>query len=45
VVDDASRPLTDAAAAEVARQLAMRYRTLQEAGLDAGSPAALRVFN
>jgi hypothetical protein len=45
VVDDANRPLTDAAAAEVERQLAMRYRTLHEAGLDAGSPAALRVFN
>ena len=45
VVDDAARPLTAAAAAEVARQLAARYRALQEAGLDAGSPAALRVFN
>jgi len=45
VVDDANRPLTDAAAAEVERQLEQRYRTLAEAGLDAGSPAALRVFN
>jgi hypothetical protein len=45
VVDDAGRPLTAPAAAEVGRQLATRYRTLQEAGLDAGSPAALRVFN
>jgi hypothetical protein len=45
VVDDAGRPMTEAAAAEVARQLALRYRTLHEAGLDAGSPAALRVFN
>mgnify|MGYP002129567100 CR=1 FL=1 len=35
----------DAAAAEVERQLEQRYRTLAEAGLDAGSPAALRVFN
>ncbi len=45
VVDDAGQPMTDAASAEVARQLAMRYRSLQDAGLDAGSPAALRVFN
>ena len=45
VVDDANRPLTDAAAAEVERQLTMRYGSLHEAGLDAGSPAALRVFN
>jgi hypothetical protein len=45
VVDDANRLLTDAAAAEVERQLTMRYRSLHEAGLDAGSPAALRVFN
>jgi hypothetical protein len=45
VVDDAGQPMTDAAAAGVARQLAGRYASLQEAGLDAGSPAALRVFN
>jgi hypothetical protein len=45
VVDDAGQPMTDAAAAGVARQLAMRYLSLQDAGLDAGSPAALRVFN
>ncbi len=45
VVDDAGRALAEAAAGEVGRQLAMRYRTLREAGLDAGSPAALRVFN
>jgi hypothetical protein len=45
IVDDASRPMTESAAAEVGRQLAMRYRTLREAGLDAGSQAALRVFN
>jgi hypothetical protein len=45
VVDDAGQPMTDAAAAGVARQLAMRYRSLEDAGLDAGSPAALRVFN
>jgi hypothetical protein len=45
VVDDAGQPMTDSAAAGVARQLAMRYLSLQDAGLDAGSPAALRVFN
>jgi hypothetical protein len=45
VVDDAGQPMTDAAAAGVARQLAIRYRSLEDAGLDAGSPAALRVFN
>ena len=45
VVDDAGQPMTDAAAAGVARQLAVRYRSLEDAGLDAGSPAALRVFN
>ena len=45
VVDDAGRPLTDAAAAGVDRQLAMRYRSLAQAGLDAGSAPALRVFN
>lgn len=45
VVDDAARPLTDAAAAAVARQLGQRYAALAEAGLDAGSSPALRVFN
>ncbi len=45
VVDDAGQPMTDSAAAGVARQLHMRYLALQDAGLDAGSPAALRVFN
>ena len=37
--------MTAAAAAGVAQQLAGRYASLQAAGLDAGSPAALRVFN
>lgn len=45
VVDDAGRPFTAAASAEVGRELAARYASLQEAGLDAGSTAALRVFN
>lgn len=45
VVDDAGRPFSPAAAAEVARELAARYAALRTAGLDAGSTAALRVFN
>jgi len=45
LIDDADRPLTDAAAGTVMRQLSMRYRSLEEAGLSAGSVAALRVFN
>lgn len=45
LVDDAGRALTMSAVAEVERQLGQRYRSLQEAGLDAGSTAALRVFN
>ena len=45
VVDDAGRPFTDAAVGAIARQLAVRYEALREAGLDAGSPPALRVFN
>jgi hypothetical protein len=45
LVDDAGRPLTEPAVSAVARQLAQRYRSLEEAGLDAGSAAALRVFN
>ena len=45
VVDDAGRPFTDAAVGAIARQLAVRYEALREAGLDAGSPLALRVFN
>jgi FtsZ-interacting cell division protein ZipA len=45
LVDDALRPLTDSAASAVARQLESHYRSLDEAGLGAGSPAALRVFN
>ena len=45
LVDDALRPLTDSAVSAVARQLESHYRSLDEAGLGAGSPAALRVFN
>ena len=45
VVDDAGRPMTEAAAAAVARQLQARYASLAAAGLAAGSATALRVFN
>jgi hypothetical protein len=45
LVDDEGRQLTEAAAAAVTRQLEQRYRSLDDAGLTAGSPAALRVFN
>jgi hypothetical protein len=45
VVDDAGRPLSAADIAEITRQLMLRYQTLSEAGLDAGSVPALRVFN
>jgi len=45
VVDDAGRPFSPASAADVARELAARHDALATAGLDAGSTAALRVFN
>jgi len=45
LVDDALRPLTDSAVAAVARQLESHYQALDAAGMPAGSPAALRVFN
>ncbi len=45
LVDDAARPLTEHAVGAVSRQLAQRYASLEEAGLAAGSVAALRVFN
>jgi len=45
LVDDAQHPLTDAAVAAVARQLESHYKALDAAGLAAGSPAAVRVFN
>ena len=45
LVDDAQHPLTDAAVAAVARQLESHYKALEAAGLAAGSPAAVRVFN
>ncbi len=45
LVDDAQRPLTTAQVAVVSRQLEERYYGLRGAGLEAGSSAALRVFN
>jgi hypothetical protein len=45
LVDDAGRPLTDPATSAVMRDLRQQYRLLEDAGLTAGSPAALRVFN
>jgi hypothetical protein len=45
MVDDAMKPLSETQVAAVARQLAVHYESLDAAGLGAGSPAALRVFN
>jgi hypothetical protein len=45
IIDDAGRVLTEADIAILGRQLEMRYRSLEEAGLDAGSAPALRIFN
>jgi hypothetical protein len=45
VIDDAMAPLSEPASQAVARQLQSHYAQLAAAGLDAGGPAALRVFN
>ncbi|MFZ9408304.1 MAG: cell division protein ZipA C-terminal FtsZ-binding domain-containing protein, partial [Burkholderiaceae bacterium] len=45
LVDDALAPLSEAAVQAVARQLQSHYAQLESAGLNAGSAAALRVFN
>lgn len=45
LVDDQGRDLTDAALARIGGQLAERQRSLAEAGVEPGSPLALRVFN
>jgi len=45
LVDDGGRPLAEAALAQIGRQLAQRYESLEAIGLPAGSPLALRVFN
>jgi hypothetical protein len=45
LVDDQGRPLSDAALARIGGQLAERQRSLAEAGVEPGTPLALRVFN
>lgn len=45
VVDDQGRPLPEAALARIGGQLADRQRSLADAGVEPGSPLALRVFN
>jgi hypothetical protein len=45
LVDDQGRQLPDAALARIGGQLAERQRSLTDAGVEPGSPLALRVFN
>ncbi|CAN5297166.1 cell division protein ZipA C-terminal FtsZ-binding domain-containing protein [soil metagenome] len=45
VVDDNRRPLTDASLAGIEVQLGPMYARLREAGFEAGTPRALRLFN
>ncbi|MCW7541248.1 cell division protein FtsZ [Aquabacterium sp. A7-Y] len=45
VVDDNHQPLSPAAFEAIGRELEQLYRTLEERGLAAGSPAARRVFS
>ncbi len=45
LVDDGGRALADTALAQIGRQLAQRYESLEAIGLPAGSALALRVFN
>jgi hypothetical protein len=45
LVDDGGRPLAESALAQIGRQLAQRYESLEAIGLPAGSALALRVFN
>lgn len=45
LVDDEGRTLSDRAIDQIARGIESRQQALQLAGLQAGSPAALRVFN
>jgi hypothetical protein len=45
LVDDGGRTLAEASLAQIGRQLAQRYESLEAIGLPAGSPLALRVFN
>lgn len=45
VVDDRQRSLTETALREIEAQLSVLYRTLNAAGMPAGSPAARRLFS
>ncbi len=45
MVDDFDKPVTAEQLARIGEQLAQRYKSLSQAGFDAGSPLALRVFN
>lgn len=45
LVDDSGKPLTQASLAQIARQLAQRYESLEAIGLPAGSTLACKVFN
>lgn len=45
VVDDNRRPLTDAGADSIRRQLGLIYRQMDGFGIPAGSPLALRLFS
>ncbi len=45
LVDDGGKPLTQAALAQIARQLGQRYESLEAIGLPAGSTLACKVFN
>jgi hypothetical protein len=45
VVDDGGRALAEASLAQIGRQLAQRYQSLEAIGVPAGSALALRVFN
>lgn len=44
VVDDSGQPLNDAALAEISAQVASFYDDMEQAGLQAGSTRALRLF-
>lgn len=45
IIDDSGKPLSDRGIDAITAELEQRYAALAVAGLTAGSPAALRVFN
>ena len=45
LIDDAGRPLAEPQIERIAQQVRQRYQGLDEAGIPAGSPLALRLFN